>query len=65
MYRIDTTRETPPDWLTVEEYEALSTDPEAEQVGEAVCGELNMRGTTKRKQRGELSGTCGRPLDAP
>lgn len=32
-YRIDTTRDMPPDWLSAEEYEALRTDPAVEQVG--------------------------------
>ncbi len=60
MYRIDTTRETPPDWLTVEEYEALSTDPEAEQVGEEpeggrVCGNNTSRDDHSRMQTALLA----------
>ncbi|KAG2453789.1 hypothetical protein HYH02_001998 [Chlamydomonas schloesseri] len=32
VYRIDTTRDMPPDWLSAEEYEALRTDPSVEQA---------------------------------
>ncbi|KAG2501690.1 hypothetical protein HYH03_000192 [Edaphochlamys debaryana] len=32
VYKIDTTKDLPPDWLTVEEYEALRSDAETEQA---------------------------------
>lgn len=33
VYKIDTSRDLPPDWLSVEEYEACRSDPATEQVG--------------------------------
>lgn len=32
VYRVDTDRDLPPDWLSGDEYEALRTDYEAEQA---------------------------------
>ncbi|GLI67975.1 hypothetical protein VaNZ11_012311 [Volvox africanus] len=32
VYRVDTSRDMPPDWLSGDEYESLRTDPESEQA---------------------------------